>query len=169
MGDHNRHEQEPRLAPHNVLDLSTIRKLIDHKVQGSTKNSRTTSLLEYFFEISKPLTVDEDPLYSFERFLPPSLGSFTVDHEALIDDLLRQDSKDYYSDRFDLHEVTAQFSESAWMQTSLEACRIMSINPELDRANVTLRLIYRDAYFTYIDDVVDRRKESRQATTHYAA
>ena len=148
------------------FDLHTLRNLCDSKAVGSTKATRTTKILTYLFEVSQGSVTPEDPLHSLEDYLPSldELPSWIDRNLDSIEKLNHQDPRDYMTDRYDLDEYTAQFSESAWLRTSYETRRILSLNPDIERANVALRLLYLEAYTNRNDVISDLTRASDHQT-----
>lgn len=157
--------------PKPSFDLSRIRHIIDARTVGSTTVTRTTHLLQYLYEVAEPRTSYDDPLTYLLDYLPRvnDLDKWVEDNEPMIDELKRQDPRDWHTDRYDLEQDIAPFATSAWMQTSIEACRMMSLSPELVRANIALKMLYRQASQDYSDVQAELRQQALNPPANPAA
>ncbi len=140
-------------SPSAELDLSEIRRLSSARGAGNTPITRTASLLQYLLETSVQSSSEDDPIHGLVDYLPETdhFPEWVEEHNAEIENLKRENPKEKFSDRYYLEQETEEFRTSSWLSLSAEACRRISLDNELLRANIAIKLMYQRASMDQAD------------------
>jgi hypothetical protein len=136
-------EQSPYTATLHVL-----RGLLDRRQLGSTAEHRVVSVLE-FCMISEVDGTDE--LTALARYFPhgEDLLLWYKENIMLIDQLRREDKRDYFTDRWDLEEAAKEHTGSTWLMNISEAVKMLPLDPEVANADIAMKLLYIQAHYQF--------------------
>ncbi len=128
--------------------LSYMREALDKKRLGTTPKGRVLTMASFF--MTSPYG-PEDPLVKLAPFIPQGqdLDTWYESNARLIERLRREDARDKHTDRYDLHEDTEIYLNSQWIHNSQEGLRMLPFATEVIDASIILRVLYKEAAYTY--------------------